>query len=230
MDRYFHMKSKGHHRSNVWKQICCAGLTGMLILTFTACGQKESFEQVQLKASKEDKISFREVSVHDPSVVEEDGTYYIFGSHLAAAKSSDLMNWKIIGNGVKKGNPIIEDPLHEMQEAFTYAKTGTFWAPDVIRLADGKYYMYYCNCEGSSPLSALGLAVSDKIEGPYRNQGILLKSGMTDTPSENGDFYDATIYPNAVDPCIFFDAEGKLWMVYGSYSGGIYILWLLLMQ
>ena len=27
-----------------------------------------------------------------------------------------------------------------------------------------------------------------------------------------------------VDPCTFFDKEGKLWMVYGSYSGGIYIL------
>lgn len=84
--------------------------------------------------------------------------------------------------------------------------------------------MYYCNCEGSSPLSALGIAVSDNIEGPYKDLGIILKSGMTDEPSENGDFYDATVYPNVVDPAVFYDAEGRLWMSYGSYSGGIYIL------
>ena len=35
------------------------------------------------------------VSVHDPSVVWEptSQTYYVFGSHQAWAKSTDLMNW-----------------------------------------------------------------------------------------------------------------------------------------
>ena len=31
-------------------------------------------------------------------------------------------------------------------------------------------------------------------------------------------------HPNTVDPDVFFDQAGKLWMVYGSYSGGIFIL------
>lgn len=30
------------------------------------------------------------VSVHDPSIVKDNGTYYIFGSHMAAAKCDDL--------------------------------------------------------------------------------------------------------------------------------------------
>jgi len=194
------------------------------ILLLTGCGQKENFDNVKLTAAEKKDISWKEVSVHDPSVVYDNGEYYIFGSHLAGAKSEDLIHWKMIGNGVKKGNPIIEDPLHEMQEAFTWAKTGTFWAPNVIQLTDGKYYMYYCNCEGSSPLSAMGMAVADQIEGPYKDLGITLKSGMTDTPSENGDFYDATVYPNVVDPCVYYDVSGRLWMMYGSYSGGIYVL------
>ena len=33
------------------------------------------------------------VSVHDPSIIKADGTYYVFGSHLADAKSTDLMKW-----------------------------------------------------------------------------------------------------------------------------------------
>lgn len=190
---------------------------------FTGCG-KETYDSIALQSKKEPEISFENVSVHDPSVVCYNGTYYIFGSHLAGAKSEDLINWKLIGSGVKKNNPIIPDAMNEMPEAFQWAKTGTFWAPDVIQLADGRFYMYYCNCEGSSPLSCLGLAVSDQIEGPYRDLGIFLKSGMTEEASENGDPYDATVHPNVVDPCVFYDAEGRLFMMYGSYSGGIYIL------
>ncbi len=34
-------------------------------------------------------------------------------------------------------------------------------------------------------------------------------------------FYD---YPNAIDPTVFYDKDEQLWMVYGSYSGGIYIM------
>ena len=38
------------------------------------------------------------VSVHDPSVIEVDGTYYIFGSHMSGASSEDLRNWTSIGD------------------------------------------------------------------------------------------------------------------------------------
>lgn len=33
-----------------------------------------------------------------------------------------------------------------------------------------------------------------------------------------------TFWPNCIDPCVFFDEEGELWMVYGSWSGGIFML------
>lgn len=42
--------------------------------------------------------------------------------------------------------------------------------------------------------------------------------------SEDGTTYHANVHPNVVDPQTFFDHKGKLWMVYGSYSGGIFIL------
>lgn len=182
-------------------------------------------EGIDLTGGEALQLDFKDASVHDPSVIRVDDTWYVFGSHLAAAKSEDLMNWKLIASGVKEKNPIIPNAMNEMKEAFTWARTGTFWAPDVIQLADGKFYMYYCNCEGSSPLSALGLAVADQVEGPYRDLGVFLKSGQNAAQKdENGDIYDATQEPNVVDPDVFFDQEGRLWMVYGSYSGGIFTL------
>ena len=42
---------------------------------------------------------YARVSVHDPSVVKlADGSYYIIGSHLGAARSDDLMNWYSAAN------------------------------------------------------------------------------------------------------------------------------------
>lgn len=162
------------------------------------------------------EVKFKNVSVHDPSVLRtEDGRYYIYGSHMQAAWSDDLVDWKMFSK-LDKCN-LQPNYAVEFKEALTFAQTGTFWAPDVIRLADGRYYMYYCCCEGSSPLSALGVAVSDSPEGPFENVQILLESGYAG--------YDATKLPNAIDPCVFFDASGeRLFMVYGSYSGGIFLL------
>ncbi|MGX8705875.1 MAG: family 43 glycosylhydrolase, partial [bacterium] len=161
------------------------------------------------------EVKFGNAMVHDPSVLYANGAYYVYGSHMQAAKSENLQDWKLFSRLDKC--TLQPNYAVEFKEALTFAQTGTFWAPDVIKLADGKYYMYYCCCEGSSPLSALGLAVSNSPEGPFANVQILLTSGY--------EGYDATQYPNAIDPCVFFDKTGeRLWMVYGSYSGGIFLL------
>ncbi|MCY8088366.1 glycoside hydrolase family 43 protein [Bacillus sonorensis] len=169
------------------------------------------------------KPVFSDVSVHDPSVIKVDDTFYVFGSHLASAKSADLMKWTQISSSVNNDNPLIPNVHEELKKTFEWAETDTLWAPDVTQLEDGRFYMYYNACRGDSPKSALGLAVADDIEGPYKNKGVFLKSGMEGI-SNDGTRYDATKHPNVVDPHTFFDKDGKLWMVYGSYSGGIFIL------
>ncbi|MHA6165337.1 glycoside hydrolase family 43 protein [Bacillus mojavensis] len=174
-------------------------------------------------AQKAEKPVFKEVSVHDPSIIESNGTFYVFGSHLASAKTNDLMQWQQLTTSVSNDNPLIPNVYEELKDTFEWAQSNTLWAADVAQLADGKYYMYYNACRGDSPRSAMGVAVADNIEGPYKNKGTFLKSGMEGTSSD-GTPYDATKHPNVVDPHTFFDKNGKLWMVYGSYSGGIFIL------
>ncbi|GHV28402.1 extracellular endo-alpha-(1-_5)-L-arabinanase 2 [Clostridia bacterium] len=167
---------------------------------------------------------FVDAYVHDPSIIlADDGYYYIYGSHMTAARSQDLMSWEMLSTDANKGCTLVENVQNQMSDALTWAKTNTFWAPDVERLADGRYYMYYCTCEGSSPQSAMGLAISDNPQGPFVDQGVFLRSGMSGK-SEDGTWYNATIHPNAIDANVFHDKNGKLWMVYGSYSGGICIL------
>ena len=52
----------------------------------------------------------------------------------------------------------------------------------------------------------------------------MLKSGMTAASRARiGDIYQAADDPNTVSPVVFYDQEGRLWMIYGSYSGGIFV-------
>jgi arabinan endo-1,5-alpha-L-arabinosidase len=112
----------------------------------------------------------------------------------------------------------------ELSEAFEWAQSDTLWAADVQETTDGRFRMYYNACEGSSPRSAMGTAIAPTVEGPYEDEGIFLRSGMWDEPSEDGQIYDALIHPNVVDPHAFVDHRGKHRLVYGSYSGGIFLL------
>ena len=164
---------------------------------------------------------FREVSVHDPSIFRVGDTFYVIGSHMAMARTTDFINWEQVAYYATADNPLID--LADFQDAFDWARTNTFWAGDIQPMPDGRFFMYYCNCEGSMPLGNIGLAIAEHPEGPYINQGMFLRSGMSGT-SEDGTPFNANHHPNAVDPHAFFDSNGEFWMVYGSFSGGIFIL------
>ena len=193
------------------------------------------------------------VSVHDPSILEVDGTYYIYGSHMTAAKSTDLLNWESIADGYMKTNPVYGQIYDVADEAFAYAgskdsaiKTddgGTHvWAPDVIYNEEaGLYYMYYCTTSTWNA-SNLCFGTSESPEGPFEWQGALIYSGFNNSNIDKTDVleyvdegyakkhyikagaYNYEDYPNAIDPTVFYDADGRMWMVYGSWSGGIFLI------
>ena len=119
------------------------------------------------------------VSVHDPSIVKDDGKYYVFGSHIEAAESDDLQNWTRFTNGYETpGNKIFGDLSSNLAESFKWAgeddsdcKGGfSVWAPNVTYNKDyvnkdgsrGAYMMYYCT-SSTYKRSAIGFAVSKNI-------------------------------------------------------------------
>ncbi|MFT3780672.1 MAG: glycoside hydrolase family 43 protein [Nibricoccus sp.] len=187
-----------------------------------ACG---AFNALAHTPAQNEIPTFTNVSVHDPSIVRDGPEFYVFGSHLASAKTADLMHWTQLSTGPTDDNPLFPHPFTTFADSVNWiGNNPAFWAPDAIRLADGRYYFYYCIARGDQPHAVLGVAVSNNIMGPYTDLGVIVRSGMWGQPSLDGTIYDATRHPNAVDPDVFFDKTGKLWMVYGSYSGGIFIL------
>ena len=132
-----------------------------------------------------------------------------------------------------------------------YDVTGNQWAPDVIYNKVMNKWCMYLSVNGNNWYSSIILLTSDNIEGPYRYQAPVVISGFhvgdakaykdTDleivigtqdalpdryakkaTLNERGNWGE--FWPNNIDPCVFYDEEGKLWMSYGSWSGGIWML------
>ncbi|MGM0878050.1 MAG: LamG-like jellyroll fold domain-containing protein [Bacillota bacterium] len=216
---------------------------------------------------------FQNVSVHDPSIVKDGDTYYVFGSHIEAAKSTDLINWTRFTNGyTTPENVIFGDLSKNLSSSFAWAgendsdsKGGyAVWAPDVFWNENyinedgttGAYMMYY-SASSTYIRSAIGYAVSKNIEGPYKYVDTIVYSGFTrddaydansvinkkwtntnvQTLIDNGTLtgtrpswfnsngsYANSNFPNAIDSNLFYDKHGKLWMTYGSWSGGIFML------
>ncbi len=201
--------------------------TFLSIILLSGCTQSSS-KLFETTTPEEAPVRYKVTGVHDPSVIKGESMIFMVGSHLDSAYTEDYIDFTRFSSGVKNGNLMIPQVQDDMKEALEWAKTDTFWAGDIIQLEDGKYYFYYSVCEGSSPLAAIGYAVSDKVEGPYENQGIIMKSGRSGKllayEPERNIQYDPNIHPNAIDPTLFYDKTGQLQMVYGSYSGGIFIL------
>ena len=205
-------------------------ITGLLsgLLLMSACTSSKVDLFTTLDGPEDPPNRYKVTGVHDPSIVKGENFNFMVGSHLDSATTTDYVDFTRYSSGVKKGNAMIPNVLEDMKDALDWAKTSTFWAGDIIQMKDGKYYFYYSVCEGSSPLSAIGYAVSDHVEGPYENKGIIMKSGKSGKllayEPDRSIQYNADIHPNAIDPTLFYDANNELHMVYGSYSGGIFIL------
>ena len=128
---------------------------------------------------------------------------------------------------------------------------GMQWAPDVIYNKTMKKWCMYMSLNGDNWASSIVCFTSDNIEGPWKYQGPVVFSGFFGKYAHNGyaaaddwkntDFTIATgetslperynvgdkwgsFWPNCIDPCVFYDDQDNLWMSYGSWSGGIFLL------
>ena len=130
--------------------------------------------------------------------------------------------------------------------------TGVMWAPDMVWNPVMKKWCQYLSLNGNAWNSVIVLLTADKLTGPWVYEGPVVYSGFrsaTDArvswkktdlelvvgeqsslparynhpSSSNGQMW-GDWWPNNIDPCVFYDEKGELWIAYGSWSGGIWML------
>lgn len=132
-----------------------------------------------------------------------------------------------------------------------YNVQGNQWAPDVIYNKTMQKWCMYMSLNGDHWCSSIVCFTSDDLEGPWVYQGPVVFSGFQGTFAHNvyaaaddwkhtdltiatgepalparyqtGDSW-GSFWPNCIDPCVFYDDDDNLWMSYGSWSGGIFMI------
>lgn len=188
-------------------------------------------------------------SVHDPSIEYDASTGYwwVFGSHGAFAKSKNLANWSKPKTDVQVKTELkqvfAEPAKWAARGSSSYDLDGNLWAPDVIWNEDMKKWCMYMSVNGDKFYSVIALATSDNIDGPYKYEGPVVYSGFAsaadlqlvdytkvtgkdavDSWYLSGGKWSGYNGTNAIDPTVLYDKDGQLWMVYGSWFGGLYVL------
>lgn len=119
---------------------------------------------------------------------------YCFNDYLVwSAPVDDLRNWTCHGVSYRK----TDDP-------YNAAGKLELWAPDVVQGRDGRYYLYYCY----RFLDAMGVAVSEKPEGPFCFYGHVQYPDGVDFGKRD---HDGTPF----DPAVLVDDDGRVYL----YSG-----------
>ncbi|MGN0428382.1 MAG: glycoside hydrolase family 43 protein [Agathobacter sp.] len=207
-----------------------------------------SMVQPVVKIPTEDRDMAKTICCHDPSIFRDfDGTYYVYGSFFASGKSEDLNDWTSLDGAFQA---TFTEEVKEQIRAWNKDESsgswnGYLWAPDIVYNPVMEKYCMYISANGDDWKSNLVLLTSDSVDGPYDYAGTVIYGGfdeetygLTDAPmvlgeSEIPERYVKNgvknkkwgdMYPNCIDPCVFYDDDGNLWMSYGSWSGGIFML------
>ena len=147
------------------------------------------------------------IPVHDPVMIQQDGTYYLFctGFGISMWSSANRKEWK-------RETPVFNKPPQWAVDAIPGFK-GHIWAPD-ISYHNGKYYLYYAVSAFGKNTSCIGLAVNKTLntasaDYKWEDLGKIIQS----VPGR--DMW------NAIDPNLVTDERGTAWLSFGSFWNGI---------
>lgn len=150
------------------------------------------------------------INSHDPAgLIKDGGTYYHFttGSGVWYSYSTNLTHWTPASATVFRSG---QWPAWINTAVPGFA--GNFWAPDAIYM-NGYYYLYYSASTFGSSRSAIGVTRTASLVSPsWQDQGVVVQS--------NG----SSNVINAIDPALFTDTNGNVYMSYGSWFGGIAVV------
>jgi arabinan endo-1,5-alpha-L-arabinosidase len=148
-----------------------------------------------------------DISVHDPVMIKEGDTYYLFstGWGINIWSSTNKKSWK--------KEPAVFDKAPAWAVTAIPGFKGHIWAPDIF-FSQGQYYLYYSVSAFGKNTSAIGVATNktlDPVAPGYKwvDHGKLIQS------------YPGKTNWNAIDPNVLTDQKGTPWMVFGSFWDGI---------
>ncbi len=146
----------------------------------------------------------RDKHTADPAVLVENDTLWLFAGHDAAGNQTGyvMKDWLLYSTTDMKHWTEYPSPLRI--DDFKWANSHQAYAGQVAKGKDGRYYWYV-----STNWCGIGVAVSDKITGPYKDA--LGKPLLTNT-----DCFASKHSWACIDPTILIDSDGTPYIIWGN--------------
>lgn len=169
---------------------------------FTSCKGSEKIDKPINENRNIYKNPVVDYSLPDPTIIKaDDGYFYLYATedirNTPIHRSKNLVNWEMTGTAfTDESRP-------------TFEPNGGLWAPD-INYINGKYVLYYSmSVWGGEWTCGVGIATSDKPEGPFTDHGKLFRSNEIGVQNSIDQFY--------------IEDDGKKYLFWGSFRG-IYVI------
>lgn len=174
----------------------------LIIITLNGCEKDEEPTQEQITFSN----PVFEPVLADPSIIYHEGTYYVYGTqdygqwgeeygvkYGPILSSTNLIDWTFAGS--------VFTPA---ERPFWGTPNAGIWAPHIVKIGETFNYYYSLSTWGD-PNPGIGVATASHPLGPWTDHGPLLRSLSIEVN-------------NSIDPTVF-EAEGKVYMIWGSFRG-----------
>ena len=132
-----------------------------------------------------------------------DGRVWLYPSHDIPAPEGQRQDWFCMADyHVYSSDNLIDWTDHGVivsQEDVPWGKPDGYsmWAPDCVE-KDGKYYFYFPNSPKSGRGFAIGVAVADRPDGPFRLEAEPIKG------------------VSGIDPCVLIDNDGTAYLYWSG--------------
>lgn len=196
------------------RSLFAATFIAALVCSSAANGQTDTANRASedsVKAQPLEKSASRGIVTRDPSdIVKCKGEYWVFytGHGVPSYHSKDMVNWE-------RGPAVFKSPPEWIATAVPQNRRMSYWAPDIIKAGD-RYLLYYSASTFGKMTSAIGLATNSTLDSNdpayhWVDEGLVVRT-------QEGDNY------NAIDPSVFQDTDGAMWLTFGSYWSGIKLI------
>jgi hypothetical protein len=193
-------------------------LASAFVFAIVSCGQSgqkadKAADSTQSAATEDDQFSgaisqplIPGMYTADPSAHVFNGRIYIYPSHDIDAGTPendmgdhfDMRDYHIFSMD-SVGGKVTDHGVALDVKNIPWAGR-QLWAPDVA-FKNGKYYLYF-PLKDKQDIFRIGVAISDKPEGPFKAQPEPIKGSYS------------------IDPAVFTDNDGSTYMYFGGIWGG----------